>query len=346
MAPVVRTTRLAVVIVAIAAAALTVSAAYAASADISDTRAQQGASLPPIVKRILAEALIKEEEIKRRGPMRVSWPYSSFPLPLCLFDHGLCGAVNRDGSIAVAPRFDFVDTFHEGRALVRLGGLYGYVDTDGNVVVEPQYAIAGRYRLGLAEVDVGGKSALIDLQGRQVLEPRFVSAMAFTKDVFWVSDGVREYRAPPGGEEFLGLEFHFRGAQIGINGKWGLVDATGAWIRKPEFQSVAGFDANNGDLMWAKADAGWGLIKPDGAWFLEPTFQSIIGASQGNGRLIDDRAPVMLGRRAGYVDHTGRMVIAPQFNYAHHFVGGMPAPVQVGSLVGLIDRSGDREAGL
>ena len=99
--------------------------------------------------------------------------------------------MNRDGGIAVAPRFDFVDEFHEGRALVRLGGLYGFVDSNGKVVIEPQYALAGRYRLGYAEVDIDGKSALIDREGRPVLEPRFARAGAFTKGVFWVNDGVR-----------------------------------------------------------------------------------------------------------------------------------------------------------
>jgi len=79
----------------------------------------------------------------------------------------------------------------------------------------------------------------------------------------------------------------------------------------------------------------------DAVRLVEPTFQSIIGAFQGNGRLIDDRAPVVLGGRAGFIDHTGQLVIAPRFDYAQHFVGGMPAPASVGRLEGLINRSGD-----
>ena len=165
---------------------------------------QPSAKLPPAVRAILAEALATEQEIRRRGPMRVTWPYAmplclsdhrrcvvTFPLPVCMFEHGLCGAVNREGSIAVAPKFDFVDEFHENRALVRLGGLYGFVDLNGKIVVEPQYALAGRYRNGYAEVDIDGKSALIDREGRQVLEPRFARAGAFARNVFWVFDGAR-----------------------------------------------------------------------------------------------------------------------------------------------------------
>jgi hypothetical protein len=270
--------------------------------------------------------------------MRVMAPYGSFPLPICLFDHGLCGAVNRDGSIAVEPRFDFVDKFHEDRAVVRLGGLYGYVDSNRKIVVEPQYAIAGRYHLGYAEVDVGGKSALIDLKGRQVLEPRFARAGAFVKDVFWVNDGVREYRGPPGGEEFTALNpRHGSGRTVYVRGKWGLIDATGGWIRTPEFSDIEPFDREQSDLMWARAGARWGLIRPDGTWLVEPTFERV-------GELVDDRAPVRLGGRIGYVDRTGRMVIAPKFDdpvTLEHFVEGMPAPAKLGRFFGLIDRAGE-----
>jgi hypothetical protein len=45
------------------------------------------------------------------------------PLAMCAFPGGLCGAVNRDGTTAVPPRYDWVGTFSDGRAAVRLGGL-------------------------------------------------------------------------------------------------------------------------------------------------------------------------------------------------------------------------------
>jgi len=228
--------------------------------------------LLPIARAVLSEALAREEEIKRRGPWRVAGFPVSFPLPTCVFAGGLCGAVNRDGNIVVEPRFDFVDDFHEGRALVRSGGLYGYVDLQGRIVVEPQFPIAGRYRGGLAEVDVDGKSALIDLEGKQVHAPRFASAIPFTKNVFWVNEGVRRHlNLRPGREEFPGADAPPPGNALRPNAKWGLVDATGSWIRTPEFRDIASFDPENENLMWAEAGPGWGLIRPDGTWAVEPT---------------------------------------------------------------------------
>ena len=45
----------------------------------------------------------------------------TFPLAMCAFPGGLCGAVNRNGTTAVMPRYDWVGTFSDGRAAVRLG---------------------------------------------------------------------------------------------------------------------------------------------------------------------------------------------------------------------------------
>jgi hypothetical protein len=309
-----------------------------ARAETGSTATRQIGALPPIASAALADALAKEEQAKQRGWRRVAYRPISFPLPLCLFEGGLCGADNRDGSIAVAPRYDFVDDFHEGRAMVRSGGLYGYVDAGGKVVVEPQYAIAGRYRLGLAEVDIGGRSALIDLEGRQVLAPRFASAIPFTKNVFWVSDGAREqHKLKPGREEFSGPAFRPTGSVLRTNAKWGLVDASGAWIREPEFRDIAGFDPENNNLMWAQATTGWGLIRPNGTWALEPTFQY-------KHELSDGLAAVWRDGKLGYIDRAGQIAIPVRFDTSvgsSEFAAGLPAPAKLGKLTGLIDRSGN-----
>jgi len=328
------TGRLAVAFVS--AAAIAAIAATAASAEPRD--AIEARPLLPVARAFLNEALAREDEAKRRGWRRIPGFPVSFPLPLCLFEGGLCGAVNRDGSIGVAPRFDFVDEFYEGRAVVRSGGLYGYVDLQGRVVVEPQYGIVGRYRGGLAEVDVDGKSALIDLDGRQVLAPRFTSALPFTKTVFWVNDGVRETRTlRPGREEFPTANAPPAGNPLRPNGKWGLIDISGNWIREPEFRDIAAFDPENENLMWAQAATGWGLIRPDGTWAAEPTFES-------KREFSDDRAAVRRGGKVGSIDRTGQIVIPLKFDEVatfEKFESGMPAPAKLGRLFGLIDRWGN-----
>jgi len=297
----------------------------------SDPRLRQGSAqiLDAVRAAVLAGALTVEDREKKPGSFRSV----SFPLPTCAFEGGLCGALNRNGTIAVAPQFDWVDKFHEGRARVRLGGLYGYVDTAGRVVVEPQFEFAGVYWRGLAEGSIGGKSALIDLEGRQVLEPRFARAHPFTKDVFWVNDGTRRYDGEPGMAELVNYEDRDVTRDVDVDGKWGLVDRTGEWIRRPEFSLIRPFDRNDASLVRVKTDAGWGVIKPDGTWFLEPKFESL-------GGLYKDLAPVRIEGRSGYIDRSGTIMIAPQFDDAGYFERDDLAVARIGKLAGLIDRTG------
>jgi len=293
--------------------------------------------LLPIGKIILQAAVEREDKATNAG-IRTS---ISFPLPMCGFTGGLCGAVNRDGTIAVAPEFDWVDAFHEDRALVRQTGLYGYVDTAGRLIAKPQYRIAGTFFRGYAQVDVEGTSGLIDREGRTVLEPRYGFVAPFTTDVFWASEDRSISDGVTGTEQFAGDGLSFTVVFQGVpdkklisGGKFGLVDRTASWIRRPDVLAIRPFDPVHRAVMWAKADAGWGLIRPDGTWFVMPTFQD---AHQ----LVDGLAPVKRGGKWGYVDRNGVLTIEPQFDLAGYFeVGRSLAPARVGKLFGLIDRSG------
>jgi hypothetical protein len=258
----------------------------------------------------------------------------SFPLPSCVFENGLCGALNRDGTIALLPQFDWVGTFHEGRALVRSNGLYGYVDMAGRLVVEPQYALAGDYWRGLAEVDIGGKSALIDLEGRTVLGPKFTRALPFGVGAFWVKDGARHSLNTAGFDELVTVhDTKSLNTQFVTDGTWKLVDRTGTFIPTPEISSIKYFDLNDDKLMWAHTNSGWGLIQGDGSWLVQPKYQQI-------GDLVEGFAAVRLGDKWGYIDRTGTTVIQPEFSSAESFDDGGLALAKVGRFSGLIDKSG------
>ena len=89
-----------------------------------------------------------------------------------MFPAGLCGAVHRDGRVAVPPRYDWVGQFAEGRAAVRAGGRYGFVDEEGREVVKPTYRIVDDYKFGFAQVDVEGKSGVYRVvEGRAKFTP-------------------------------------------------------------------------------------------------------------------------------------------------------------------------------
>ena len=83
---------------------------WAASLHWLSSRCAQGAlaqDKPPELtlagKAILATLELEADRVALNNP---SGPIkrATFPLPICAFPRGLCGAVNRDGTIAVAPR--------------------------------------------------------------------------------------------------------------------------------------------------------------------------------------------------------------------------------------------------
>jgi hypothetical protein len=141
------------------------------SAQAALAQAQQS-ELTPAGRAILKSVLAGDRR-PMTGRAGSSKP-AVFPLAMCAFHGGLCGAVRRDGTVAVRPRYDWVGVFSDGRAAVRLGGLYGFVDEHGNEIVQPRYRVVGDYKFGFAQVDVEGKSGLIDGNGRMIVEPTWV----------------------------------------------------------------------------------------------------------------------------------------------------------------------------
>lgn len=94
-------------------------------------------------------------------------------------DAGKMGFFDRHGTTVIAPRFDFVFPFAEGRAAACvacesvsdgeyhrfLGGDWGYIDHDGNWAIPPTFDSASSFRDGVAEVTRDGRTFRIDPSG-------------------------------------------------------------------------------------------------------------------------------------------------------------------------------------
>lgn len=83
---------------------------------------------------------------------------------------GLCGYVNSEGQIAIAPQFVMAQPFSEGMAVVDNGVYYGYIDTAGTMVIDYQYKDATDFSEGLAAVKLQDDTwAYIDKTGAVVI---------------------------------------------------------------------------------------------------------------------------------------------------------------------------------
>jgi WG repeat protein len=112
------------------------------------------------------------------------------------------GFIDRSGKFVIAPRFEYVQSFSEGRALFRVRdddrrsykthhsdrsnswGNAGFIDAQGQVVIQPKFVGAKNFSEGLAAVAIrsaGDKTlwGYIDRQGNWIIQPQFESASSF-----------------------------------------------------------------------------------------------------------------------------------------------------------------------
>lgn len=271
---------------------------------------------------------------------RGSTTSETFPLAMCTFHGGLCGAVHRDGTVAVLPRYDWVGRFSDNRAAVRIGGLYGFIDEEGREVVRPQYRIVEDYKFGFAQVDVDGKSGLIDRDGNMVVEPKYGFIRAIGPNRFGVS-GHRDLGGTVGSETFSGsrTEFTPSGNMIfTISSRefstYGMrvIDMSGELIE--QMSGLRSFDKDDPSIRWVFRDKLWGLARADGSWLVAPTFEQ-------PSFLSDGLARVVVNGKFGFIDATGKFAIEPVFNKAWDFRPNFGrTSAERDGVFGVIDKTG------
>lgn len=95
------------------------------------------------------------------------------PIPSCAFKEALCGYVDENGQIIIAPQYDWAGKFVQERAKVRYEGLFGFIDTTGSIIVPLEYDDVSDFSNGFAQVRNNKRTSLIDLEGREVVPPNY-----------------------------------------------------------------------------------------------------------------------------------------------------------------------------
>src|SRR6056297_721319 len=112
------------------------------------------------------------------------WPYSFSEGLAAVNFLGKTGYIDRQGNIAIEPKFDYAQNFKNGKALVRNRGQYGFINQDGDFIIEPQYHNAKSFSDGLAPVQQNKRSnwGYINQKGVFDIQPHFEMAHAFSED--------------------------------------------------------------------------------------------------------------------------------------------------------------------
>jgi hypothetical protein len=83
---------------------------------------------------------------------------------------GKYGFNDPNGHEAVPCRYDWVDRFYEGVAVIQLNGKYGFIDTTGHEVVPCRYNVVSRFQNnGLNEVKRDRMYGVINRAGEELI---------------------------------------------------------------------------------------------------------------------------------------------------------------------------------
>jgi hypothetical protein len=226
---------------------------------------------------------------------------------------GKWGYMDRTGAVVIPPQFDRAGRFSDGLAAVAKGDALGYVDAGGKMVLVPAYATVDGGPLhrpfsgGLAAVRQGQRIGYIDKAGKMVVPPAYLTAEDFS--------------------EGFALVCYEKGC--------GFVDATGSLRGSQMWMGGAPFKNGYGTVYLAMA------MGRKRTQFVSRSGNVVPGEFEDNGGFVDGLAPVRIRGRWGYVDPSGKPVLAPRWSEAGDFSEGL-APVKVWETdrCGYVDRTG------
>jgi hypothetical protein len=258
------------------------------------------------------------------------------------------GYVSLAGRVVIAPQYADGGAFREGRAWVRQGKQTGFIDPAGRWVVPPRYDWAEDFAEGRARVRLGDKFGLIDTAGRELLPCIHRRIGPFQEGRALVALGAKYGFVDRYGVVVVPILYDFTDAlataesgagyrlgtgKLRLAGKVGLADSAGRVVLALAYQDV-GHTAENRTAV--QLGGFWGYVGPQAKAVISPKYSFA-------GEFAEGLAVVgVKGKKGvsyGYVDTSGQVVIAAQFDEAYRFEGGIARVRKAGKL-GLIDTQG------
>ena len=252
------------------------------------------------------------------------------------------GFINKKGEYVIEPIYRYASSFSEGLAMVCDGNAYGFIDKNGNIVIDIQFGAAYDFSEGLAAVmtqdNVWG---YIDHNGDFVIMPQIQYTKGFSEGLAAVIKDNKIGFVDKSGNMIIEVCDYENGRHFGMNAEfeyihnvfpscWGyqiynymkFVEGV-ACVRRPcdEFmnRSYTTYIDENGELV--------GLPCSDGQNFSE----GLAAIKEGTG---DNN-----GKKYGYINEKGKLVINYQFEDAEDFNNGR-ARVLIGGKMAYINQQG------
>lgn len=161
------------------------------------------------------------------------------------------GFLNMDGQVVIEAKYDIVDNFYDGLALVKFDGKYGFIDAKGKLVIANTYDHVNSFSEGYAVVSNDDKFGLIDKAGKVVVEIKYARLSDVNNGLicFSTTDSDLIGYMDVNGKVVIPQEYAQIG-ELGLNAtddgyvvvkqgdKYGVLDITGKYVINPYLLNI------------------------------------------------------------------------------------------------------------
>jgi hypothetical protein len=273
----------------------------------------------------------------------------------------ICGYLDTTGALAIPFEYNWIHPFKEGVApasiskpstycpAVDLGRatMYGLLDTKGTVLVPFETCYIGPSENGWSRVVYDSPSSnvqhvgFVDREGHVVLPkmPYDFAAEHWSEDRLPVRSGNRwgfvdrkgNLAVPIRYDDVFG--FSDGRARVQLGNKWGFIDPNGQVVVPVTAEYASDFSEQLGCVGSGDRIA---FIDPAGKKLFEARFDPNDGCRR---RFTEGLRATLQSGKWGYIDRTGKFVIAAKFDEAWGFSEGVAA-VRQGESWGFVDHTG------
>ena len=160
------------------------------------------------------------------------------------------GLIDSLGNTILPSEYDGITYFSEDLAVVKSAGKSGYANKKGKFIIYPKYDFGYVFKEGIAKVIVEGKVGFINKKGEYIIYPKYDK-----------TDNIADITGFIGGFTI-----------IKSNGKYSIINKTGAIIKTLDFDSVVDFTK---DKYKVSKNKKYGLINASGNIVLETKYNSL-----------------------------------------------------------------------
>jgi hypothetical protein len=242
--------------------------------------------------------------------------------------------------IVPAGKYEKIEDFKNGTAIIRNGIKYGCIGKKGEEIIKPMYDYFFGFKNGLntpAMFQLNKKYGLVDAKGKHIAENIYDNIFSFKDEWFVVQQGNLFGAITHTGKISIPLEYEMLGGfNIGLsmakkNGKMGFINKENKAVIPLMYEKVNGF--GDSYLAAVQFNGKWGFIDNKNKTVIPFKYQDAYWFSEG-------LVAVKLWDLWGFINEKGEEVIGFYHDRVYNFSNGV-VKVYINGKEYILDKKGD-----